>query len=145
MSRHIPDAWRKLVADRALHLCEYCLVHEDDTAWTCPIDHIISLRHQGKHHPDNLAFTCIYCNRNKAADLGTILNGNRFFRFFNPRLDHWFDHFYLDNELILPKTEIGEATVKMLAFNHFERIIERRGLIEEGRFPHPNALRFIHA
>ena len=66
-----------------------------------------------------------------------------FVRLFNPRTDRWFEHFMLDNELILPKTKIGEATIKILDFNHFERIMERRGLIEEERFPHPEAMRFI--
>ena len=143
--KYIPDAWRKLVADRAYHLCEYCLIHEEDTILTCPIDHIVSLKHGGLHHPDNLAYSCVFCNRNKGADVGTFLSTNRIVRFFNPRLEKWQSHFRLDEALILPKTDIGEATVKILGFNEVDRIIERMELIAEGRYPHANALRFIHS
>jgi hypothetical protein len=33
---------RRLVATRAEHLCEYCLIHEEDTFLGCEVDHIIS-------------------------------------------------------------------------------------------------------
>lgn len=142
--RYIPNAWRKLIAKRALFLCEYCLIHEEDTILTCPIDHIKSIKHGGPHHPDNLAFTCVYCNRNKGTDVGTFISGNQFIRFFNPRTDIWSQHFELDGALLLPKTEIGEATVKILRFNEVDRLIERQDLIDENRYPHPNALKFIN-
>ncbi|MEK7256803.1 MAG: HNH endonuclease signature motif containing protein [Bacteroidota bacterium] len=143
MSRHISDAWRKLIAERAFYLCEYCLIHADDTAWTCPVDHIISLKHGGAHHPDNMAQACLICNRDKGADLGTILMSGDFARLFNPRKDKWWEHFELKNGLILPKTDIGEATVKVLGFNSTDRVLERRWLIEQGRYPHPDALGFM--
>ena len=39
---HIPAEVRREVTLRAHHLCEYCLIHADDTYWGCQIDHIIS-------------------------------------------------------------------------------------------------------
>jgi hypothetical protein len=48
--------------------------------------------------------------------------------------------FELYHGQILPLTEIGEATVKILDFNYFENVMERQRLIQEDRYPHPNAL-----
>ena len=37
---------------------------------------------------DNLAFACVFCNRYKGTDIGSIaLTTNKFTRFFNPRID----------------------------------------------------------
>lgn len=142
-TRYIPDTWRNLVAERAFFLCEYCLVHEEDTILTCPIDHEIPLKHGGLHQPENLAYSCVYCNRFKGTDIGTFLTSNQFTRFYNPRTDIWKTHFVLDGALILPRTAIGEATIKMLKINEVDRIIERQELIEEGLYPHFNAQRFV--
>ena len=30
---------RRQVAERAYHVCEYCLIHEDDTFWGCQVHH----------------------------------------------------------------------------------------------------------
>lgn len=37
----------RLVIARADNLCEYCLIHEDDTFFGCEVDHIISEKHGG--------------------------------------------------------------------------------------------------
>ena len=34
----------------AAFLCEYCLIHEDDTVFGCEVDHIISTKHGGAAH-----------------------------------------------------------------------------------------------
>jgi HNH endonuclease len=39
---------RWFVATRADHLCEYCLIHAEDTFVGCHIDHIISEKHGGR-------------------------------------------------------------------------------------------------
>ena len=46
---------RRLVAERADNLCEYCLIAEHDTILGCAIDHIISIKHGGSSNIDNLA------------------------------------------------------------------------------------------
>lgn len=33
---------RRTITLRAQSVCEYCLIHADDTYWDCQIDHIIS-------------------------------------------------------------------------------------------------------
>lgn len=136
MSRNIPEKLRALVAKRAGYACEYCLVHQDDLIFGCQIDHILSLKHGGETIADNLANSCLPDNIYKGSDIGTILlPGRKLTRFFNPRTDKWTDHFTLSEGLILPKTKIGEATVKILQLNSPERVLRRQLLILVGRYP----------
>ena len=57
------------INERAYHVSEYCLVHEDDTFWGCQVDHIISRKHGGATEPGNLAWACACCNNTKGSDL----------------------------------------------------------------------------
>jgi 5-methylcytosine-specific restriction endonuclease McrA len=84
MARWISAELRQTIADRANHLCEYCLIAEADTFYGCEVDHIISLKHGGSSDPDNLAFACALCNRAKGSDVGSIAKPGDFIRFFNP-------------------------------------------------------------
>lgn len=127
---------RRTVTLQARYLCEYCLIHTDDTYWGCQIDHIISEKHGGATEADNLAHACTFCNRNKGSDVGSITRlGRQFVRFFNPRVDRWSDHFRLDGVFITPLTEIGEVTASILGFNEIDRLLERQELQELGRYP----------
>lgn len=142
MSSRIPQDIRAQVSERAAFLCEYCLIHEDDTFYGCQVDHIISLKHGGLTDMDNLAYACAFCNRQKGSDLGSILwETGDLVRFFNPRLDAWPQHFKLDGATIHPLSPVARVTEHILRFNHIDRIIERRTLIGEGRYPSPAALR----
>jgi hypothetical protein len=132
---------RRLVAARAGGLCEYCLIHEEDTFFGCEVDHIISEKHGGPTAEANLAYACTSCNRHKGSDVGSIHpTSGAFLRFFNPRLDLWSDHFRLGGVSIEPLTEIGEVTGRILAFNDVERLQERQVLGSIGRYPSPAAL-----
>ena len=144
MSRYISQNSRRTVAIRAEYLCEYCLIHEDDTFFGCEVDHIISVKHGGLSEPDNLAYSCVFCNRQKGSDIGSILQQtDEFIRFFNPRKDLWADHFRLDGVVIKPITEIGEVTALILGFNSSNRILERQTLITVGRYPSVSAQALI--
>lgn len=55
---------RKLVTERAEGRCEYCLIHQDFSIYAHEIDHIIPIKHGGKNHPDNLALSCLYSDKN---------------------------------------------------------------------------------
>lgn len=141
MSRYISDELRQLVIARADFLCEYCLIHEDDTLFGCEVDHVISIKHSGQTEADNLAYACVFCNRHKGSDLGSLLRRTgELIRFFNPRLDRWANHFYLDGVLIKPRTDIGEVTEQIFDFNRKERILERQALSIVGRYPVAAAL-----
>lgn len=141
MDRYIPTELRHLVAERTEYLCEYCLIHEDDTFVGCQVDHIISLKHGGQTKAENLAYACVFCNRNKGSDIGSIVwRTGEFVQFFNPRKDVWANHFYLEGSLIRPLTGIGEVTARILGFNSSERVLERATLITIGDYPSPPAL-----
>ena len=145
MSSYLSESFRRLVADRAGRLCEYCLIHEDDAFFGCEVDHIISLKHGGATHDDNLAFARLPCNRHKGTDIGSILpDTGEFIRFFNPRHDKWFHHFRLEGSLIMPITDIGIVTVSILRYNAGERLLEREALIAVGRYPIESAKAHIH-
>jgi hypothetical protein len=136
MSSYVGAAVRRLVAVRADFLCEYCLVHEDDTVFGCEVDHIISEKHGGATDAENLAYACAFCNRAKGSDIGSIVPGTgRFVRFFNPRTDRWAEHFALDGVTIVPLSDIGEVTIRILAFNDSDRLFERQTLQTVGRYP----------
>ncbi len=135
---YLSDATRRLVSERAENRCEYCLIHAQDTILGCAIDHIISLKHGGSNEPENLAYACVFCNRYKGSDVGSvILETKEFVRFYNPRDDHWSEHFKLDDATIIAKTSVGEVTARILGFNDERRIIERQLLIAKGRYIAP--------
>lgn len=90
MSRYISTYIKQQVMLRAKSCCEYCLLHQSDAYFTFQIDHIISLKHGGSTNLDNLALSCILCNRNKGSDIGSVLLPQRaFIRFYDPRIDMW--------------------------------------------------------
>ncbi len=133
---YVSTALRQLVRARAKRVCEYCLIHEEDTYFGCQIDHIISEKHGGATEEHNLAYACSYCNRNKGSDIGSIVRQTeQFCRFFNPRIDLWTDHFRLDGVRITTLTTIGEVTARILGFNHPDRLIERQELTVLNRYP----------
>jgi hypothetical protein len=140
MPSYISEEFRHLVAIRAAHLCEYCLMHEEDTFYGCEVDHIIRLKHGGPTEMANLAYACVFCNRQKGSDIGSILWGTgEFSRFLHPRLDRWGEHFRLEEAIIQPQTGIGEVTARILEFNHNDRLLERRTLMVVGRYPTASA------
>lgn len=42
MTSYVSLELRRLVESRAHGVCEYCLIHEDDTYFGCQVEHIIS-------------------------------------------------------------------------------------------------------
>ena len=141
MSSHVSQDLRNLVATRAERICEYYLIHEDDTFFGCEVDHVISVKHGGPTEATNLAYACVFCNRQKGSDIGSILwRTGEFVRFFNPRVDRWAEHFQLNGAAIEPLTSIGEVTVRILGLNAADRILERQALIAAGKYPPTAAL-----
>ena len=144
MSDYVDKAARQFAAERANGICEYCLVAEEDGYFRFHIDHIVSLKHGGASVTENLALACAFCNSYKGIDIATLSPiTNELIRFYNPRVDRWNRHFGLNDELIIPKTEIGEATVRILQMNHDDRILERLVLKRVGRYPSESALHLI--
>lgn len=144
MSSYVPAALRRRVASRAHGVCEYCLISEDDSFLGCQVEHVISEKHGGATAAENLAYACVFCNRYKGPDLGSIHPGTgTLVRFFNPRADRWSAHFEIEGPRIKPLTDIGEVTVRILAVNHPDRLLEREQLTAVRRFPSPAAIKYL--
>jgi hypothetical protein len=69
-------------------------------------------KHGGATTVDNLALSCLPCNRRKASDIGAIdPESGQFVRLFNPRQQDWSDHFRFSSPAIVGLTAAGRATV----------------------------------
>ena len=136
---------RRLVVSRAGNICEYCLIHEEDTFFGCHVDHIISEKHGGLTIEANLALACSVCNLRKGSDIASLTAGGVLTRLYHPRTDLWPQHFALFGALIEPLTPIGEVTVSLLQLNASERILERQELIETDRYPSEAALKLLES
>ena len=136
MTSDVSEELRAEVARRAGQRCEYCLIHEDDAGFSHQVDHIVSRKHGGSSAADNLAYACVICNRHKRSDVASIdPRTGGIVRLFNPRSDHWADHFQLEGAVIEPVSGIGSATASLLRLNAPERICERALLQSLGRYP----------
>lgn len=144
MSGYIPVELRRLVQSRSGGICEYCLIHESDTYLGCQVDHIISEKHGGPTTEENLAYACVFCNRNKGSDVGSVTESNEFLGFYNPRKDIWPEHFQVNGPVIESKTPAGEITSRILSFNSIERLLEREELIRYDKYPSEPAQRLIN-
>jgi 5-methylcytosine-specific restriction endonuclease McrA len=131
---YVPEPIKRAVFKRANYRCEYCLINEKLSFFSFHIEHIISLKHGGKTELNNLALACPICNINKGTDIATVLPESvRPIRFFNPRSEKWSEHFNLESSgLIVPITQTGEATIKILNLNHPDSIIERKEMLIRG-------------
>ncbi len=135
-STSISAELRRLVIERASGHCEYCLIHQDVSIYSHEVDHIIALKHGGKTRAENLAFSCLSCNRYKGSDLATIDPVNdEIVPLFNPRRQVWDEHFVLNDARIAGITQIGQATARLLKINAPNRLLERQVLINQGRYP----------
>jgi hypothetical protein len=140
VSSYVPVALRRAVAARAGFACEYCRIREADTFFGCEVEHVIAEKHGGPTAEQNLAYACLPCNRHKGTDIASIApSTSRLTRLFNPRSDRWDDHFELVGVEVVPLTEIGEVTVRVLSLNHPDRLVEREPLIDAGTYPAPDA------
>jgi hypothetical protein len=136
VAHSISGSTRAEVARRAGYRCEYCLLHEEDSGFPHEVDHIISRKHGGSSDADNLAFSCLACNRHKGTDVASVqpITGEAL-RLFDPRRDRWTDHLRLKGAAIEAISETGAATIRILRVNDLERISERRILQALGRYP----------
>lgn len=117
---HISSALRRIVKERAQGCCEYCLIPEIGTFASHEIAHIIAEKHGGLTEADNLALSCTLCNKYKGTDLTSIdPNNGEIVRLYHPCVDSWLEHFLLSKTEIIPLTNIGRVTVKLLQFNRY--------------------------
>ena len=122
--------------ERARYSCEYCLLYESYATFSHEVDHIIALKHGGRNELNNFAYACAQCNRFKGSDL-SLLDPvtDELVLLFNPRNHYWFEHFDFDGPLIHPKSAIGRATERLLQFNQIDRVLLRKELLADSRYP----------
>jgi HNH endonuclease len=135
MTSYIPTALRHLIIDRAQGKCEYCLIHQDFSIYTHEIDHVVAVKHGGETIAENLVLSCLPCNRYKGSDLTSIdpVTG-QIAPLFNPRLNHWTEHFQIENSYILGRTPSGRTTVFLLKLNEPIRLQIRQALIAQALY-----------
>jgi len=144
MNSDISAELRQIVAARANHVCEYCLLAEEDAYFRFQVEHIISRKHGGSSEIDNLTLACVFCNLHKGTDIASLIPiRNELVRFYNPRSDRWSEHFALNQTLIESLTAIGQVTIRILQMNHHDRMVEREILKRRGRYPSEGALLLI--
>ena len=120
------------------------MIAEEDAYFRFQVEHIISRKHGGSSELENLALACVLCNRYKGSDIASLTSETGgLVRFYNPRIDHWSEHFRLNGVIIEPLTEIGEATIRILQMNHDDQILEREVLSRRRRYPSEAALLLI--
>lgn len=124
------------VVERAGNRCEYCLIHQDDAVASHQIDHVITDKHGGPTVAENLALSCMLCNLRKGSDLASLDPASGTVTpLFNPRTQIWSDHFRIDGLRLEGLTPEGRTTVEFLQLNSYERLAERRELMNADRFP----------
>jgi hypothetical protein len=122
------------VRQRAGGSCEYCRFPEAVSELRHVLDHIVARQHGGRAILENLALACGRCNRHKGPNISGIdPDSGRAVRLFNPRADKWIEHFKWHGERLIGLTDVGRATVQVLAINHPYRLAARRVLIASGK------------
>ena len=135
---YLSEATRARVRQRAKNRCEYCLCHQDFVFAMFQIDHIWPVSLGGMHEEENLCLACEMCNQYKWARVEGIdpLSGKQA-SLFNPRQDHWNDHFIWseDGTEIVGLTETGRATIAVLRMNNKFAVTVRKNWCNVGWHP----------
>ncbi len=129
-------ATRQLVRNRARNRCEYCQLSQLAAPYfTFHVEHIEARQHIVDDTPDNLALACPDCNRHKGPNLTTLDPISReIVGLFHPRQDAWEDHFESVAAIILGKTMVGDATIRLLQMNTEDRVEMRAELLQGGDY-----------
>jgi hypothetical protein len=127
----------KQVRERAKNRCEYCQAQQIIIV-KLQIDHILPQSHGGQDALDNLCLACINCNESKHDALtGQDPVTRSDVPLFNPRTQHWAEHFAWseDRDLLTGLTASGRATIERLQINSEIRVTARRNWVKAGWHP----------
>ncbi len=118
---------------RAGFRCEYCHFPEQYAELRFQTDHIIAEQHGGPTSLDNLAWSCLRCNKYKGPNLtGIDPESSQVSPLFNPRCQKWDEHFAWSGSRLIGLTPQGRATVAVLRCNHPDAMLAREALMSEG-------------
>ena len=136
MSRYISAKLEREVRTRAGLKCEYCHMPESCLTFSHVIDHVIARQHRGATSAKNLALSCARCNRHKGPNVaGVDPETDVVITLFNPRTQHWPEHFRWNGTVLVGITEVGRTTIEVLKINGAERVGLRAQLVKSGEFP----------
>jgi len=137
-SDRVPTALRKVVAQRAKNICEYCRCLEEFSPDSFTVDHIQPRQMGGETNAENLAWSCAGCNgrkhtKTRDADPDTDQEVD----LFNPRQQEWADHFEWNEDFTLvgSKTSCSRATISALKLNRPGVVNLRQLLLTLGLHP----------
>jgi len=117
-SQFVNQSLIRSVRDRAKRRCEYCHTPESAYASSFHADHIVARQHGGESSLENLALACIHCNQRKGPNIaGRDPETGEVVPLFDPRRNSWGDHFEWNSSDLIGKTQIGRATIQVLAIN----------------------------
>ncbi len=130
---YVPSALRQIVYERAGGCCEYCLLPEMFVLASHEIDHIIAEKHGGLTNAENLALSCVLCNKHKGSDIASVdpETGN-IVPLYNPRQDRWKEIFILTLDVLaisvnlLRNAHISDTTNYSLHPENLDRIIAQQ-------------------
>jgi hypothetical protein len=126
------------VALRAGHRCEYCRAPEAIFNFPFEVEHIAPVARGGAKSEENSALACRACNLRKAAHVtGIDPESAEETRLFNPREDHWEEHFQFaaKSGAIEGLTPVGRGTVARLELNSEAQVHARLQWLRLGLFP----------
>jgi hypothetical protein len=102
------------------------------------LEHVFPESLGGTDDVDNLSLACPTCNYYKSNHLlGIDEEGSTGRPLFNPRRDHWHEHFEFDSSTfrLKGKTATGKGTVNRLRMNNSMQLEARRVWVELELYP----------
>jgi hypothetical protein len=125
------DQLRQLSGDR----CDYCRMPRKYDPLPFQVDHIIAQQHGGETVLENLASSCLHDNKHKGPNIAGIDPVTKqLVALFHPRRQNWTRHFVWNGAILVGRTRIARATIRVLAINDPDAVAFRAELMEEGVF-----------
>lgn len=136
--RRIPANLQRLVKERALGYCEYCICTESHSTQSHSNEHITPEVEGGSSTEDNLALARQGCNNkkyNKTHALDPVSRER--VPLFHPRKDNWHEHFVWSPDCLtlIGLTPSGRATIEALDLNRAGVVNLRDTLFRDGLHP----------
>ena len=113
--------------------CDYCRMPAEYDPLPFQLDHIVAQQHGGATTLGNLAWSCLHCNKHKGPNIAGIdpVSG-QLVALFHPRRQQWQRHFEWDGPILVGRTRVARATIRVLAINAPAAVAFRAELMQEG-------------
>ncbi len=115
--------------------CDYCRMPTALDPLPFQVDHIIARQHGGETVIENLAWSCLHDNKHKGPNIAGIdpVTGD-LVPLFHPRRQRWERQFVWNGAVLVGKTRIARATIRVLSLNDPGALAFRAELMDEGLF-----------